>query len=130
MISQMKKRPIIVVAVVWLLLSCADTTPPRVVSTVPANGDQSVDPSLSTLSVTFDEPMMDGNWSWAYTTKETFPEMTGQPKYEDEYTKNVLPVRLEPNKEYEVWLNSSKFKNFKDKAGNPLAPYKLVFKTK
>ncbi len=130
-ISPMKKRPTTVLATVWLLLACAgDTTPPKVVSTVPANGDQSVDPSLSTLSVTFDEAMTDGNWSWAYTTKETFPEMTGPPRYEDGYTKNVLPVRLEPNKEYEVWLNSSKFKNFKDKAGNPLAPYKLVFKTR
>ena len=90
----MKKRPTIVLAAVWLLLSCAaDTTPPKVVAAVPANGDQSVDPSLSTLSVTFDEPMMDDNWSWAYTTKETFPEMTGQPKYEDGYTKNVLPVK-------------------------------------
>ena len=120
-----------VLAAVWLLLSCAaDTTPPEVVTTVPANNDQSVDPSLSALSVTFDEPMKDGNWSWAYTTKETFPEMTGQPHYEEGYMKNVLPVRLEPNKAYEVWLNSSKFKNFKDKAGNPLAPYKLVFRTR
>ncbi len=115
---------------VSVVLSCTtDNVPPKVISTVPANGDQSVDPSLSTLSVTFSEPMMDGNWSWAYTTKETFPETTGQPIYEDNHTKNVLPVRLAPNKEYEIWINSRRFHNFKDKAGNPSEPYKLVFKT-
>ena len=120
-----------VLFVVLALISCTtDGTPPKVVSTVPANGDQSVDPSLMTMSVTFNEPMMDGNWSWAYTTKDTFPEMTGQPTYEENNTKNQLPVRLEPNKEYEVWINSQKFKNFKDKSGNPSEPYKLVFKTK
>ena len=116
---------------VSVVLSCTtDNIPPKVISTVPANGDQSVDPSLSTLSVTFSEPMKDGNWSWAYTTKETFPETTGQPRYEDNHTKNVLPVRLEPNKEYEIWINSSRFRNFRDKAGNPSESYKLVFRTR
>ncbi len=127
----MKKQLILVCAAASVFLCCAaDDVPPKVVGTVPANGDRSVDPSLSAMSVTFNEPMRDGNWSWAYTTKETFPETTGQPRYEDNYTRNVLPVRLEPNKEYEVWINSAKFTGFKDQAGNSSRPYKLVFKTK
>ena len=81
------------------------------------------------MSVTFSEEMQDGNWSWAYTTKNTFPEMTGQPTYSENFTKNTLPIKLEPNKEYEVWINSQKFGNFKDKSGNSAIPYKLTFKT-
>lgn len=127
----MKRKLTLIFAVAAIFVSCGnDTIPPRVISTVPANGDQSVDPAMSMLAVTFSEPMMDGNWSWAYTRKEDFPEMDGQPRYENNYTKNVLPVRLLPNKEYIIWINSQKFKNFKDKAGNPSEPYKLVFKTR
>jgi len=107
-----------------------DTEAPRVVATFPPNGSQDVDPSISEISVTFNEEMMDQNWSWAYTHENEFPEMTGQPYYTDNYTKNVLPVELEPNKEYIIWLNSQKFKNFKDKSGNPLVPVKFTFKTK
>ncbi len=121
----------LIVATLLMLLSCTnETSPPRVINTVPANADQAVDPSLSTLSVTFSKPMMDGSWSWAYTTKETFPETTGEPRYDTNGTTNVLPVKLEPNTVYEIWINSAWFKNFKDKAGNPSEPYKLAFKTK
>ena len=74
--------------------------------------------------------MMDQNWSWAYTNENEFPEMTGEPFYTDSYTKNVLPVKLEPNKEYVIWLNSAKFKNFKDKSGNHLVPFRFTFKTR
>ncbi len=124
------KKIIFACATALALCSVApDTEPPRVVRTIPANGDRAVDPSLTTLTVTFNEPMQDGSWSWAYTTLDSFPKMTGAPKYIDPYT-SVLPVKLEPDKEYEVWINSSKFKNFKDKAGNPAEPYVLRFKTR
>ncbi len=98
-------------------------------TTIPAAGDVQVDPGLSELSVTFSEQMKDGNWSWVYESKGTFPEMTGEPHYVDNLTTNVLPVRLEPNKEYVVWINAAKFNNFKDTAKNPAVPYKLTFKT-
>lgn len=113
-------------------LSCAenDTVAPSVVRTVPINGSNDVEPSLTEMSVTFNEEMQDGNWSWAYTTKDKFPEITGQPVFSEKFTKNTLPIKLEPNKEYEVWINSEKFGNFKDKAGNSAAPFKLTFKTR
>jgi len=80
----------------------ADDVPPRVIETNPLNGERNVDPSLKELTVTFSEPMMDGNWSWCYENKETFPIMRGQPYYTDNATKNHLSVKLEPNKEYVI----------------------------
>lgn len=113
-------------------IACAekDTKAPRVIETHPMNESTDVDPSLSEISVTFNEPMMDGNWSWAYTEKNEFPKIKGQPYYSENYTKNNLPVILEPGKQYIIWINSEKFKNFKDKAGNPALPFKFTFKTR
>ncbi len=123
---------IIVMLIAISSVYCAekDSKAPSVIETFPPNGSTDVDPSIREISVTFDEEMTDGNWSWAYTYKDQFPEMNGQPHFTDNFTRNILPVKLEPGKEYEIWINSEKFKNFKDKAGNPSAPYKFVFKTR
>lgn len=107
-----------------------DTVPPAVVSTNPPNGSQDVDPGLTEISVTFSEAMQDKSWSWAYEQQDKFPTLTGDPRYDASYTVNTLPVKLEPNTDYEIWINSNQFKNFVDQAGNSMAPYKLVFKTK
>ena len=107
-----------------------DTVPPKVIGTSPQNHAQNVDPSLKEISVTFDEPMMDNSWSWSYEDRNTFPQMTGQPYYANGGTRCVLPVKLEPNKEYVVWINTVKFRNFRDRAGNPAEPYKLTFRTR
>ena len=107
-----------------------DNEAPRIVSTFPQNESRNVESSINEISVTFNEEMMDQNWSWAYDDKNKFPQMAGQPYYTDSNIKNILPVKLEPNKEYVIWINSSKFKNFKDKSGNPAVPFKFTFKTK
>ena len=39
-------------------------------------------------------------------------------------------MKLEAGKTYVSWLNSEKFKNFKDAEGKPAVPYLLVFETK
>lgn len=88
---------------------------PKVITTSPQNGSQNVDPSLTEISVTFSEPMMDESWSWAYEDKDKFPRMTGQPYYADDLKRCVLPVKLEPKKEYE---------------GIPSEPYKFTFRTR
>jgi len=113
-------------------VSClaSDTKSPNVIETYPVSGSTDVDPLTKEITVTFDEPMKDGNWSWAYTNKNKFPVMTGQPYYKPGHMVNVLPVKLESNQEYEIWINSEKFKNFKDRAGNPAIPFRLVFTTK
>jgi hypothetical protein len=119
-------------AILLMLAGCgsSDNEPPRVIGTFPENGATDVDPSITEVSVTFNEEMMDGNWSWAYDDKSKFPQMIAQAYYTEGKTKNVLPVKLEPNKEYVIWINSASFKNFKDKGGNSAVPFKFTFKTK
>jgi hypothetical protein len=123
-----------VIALIGILAlsSCVgrDTEAPTVVSTNPPNGSQDVDPNLTEISVTFSEAMRDKSWSWAYEQQAKFPQITGDPSYDAGLTTNTLPVALEPNKEYEIWINTDQFKNFTDKAGNPALPFKLTFKTK
>ncbi len=72
-------RMVIVAVMAVIVASCTgtDTTPPNIVETFPATGSVDVDPSITEITVTFDEPMTDGNWSWAYTKKSQFPQMNG-----------------------------------------------------
>ena len=107
-----------------------ESVPPVVVKTVPEAGAGDVDPKLTEIKVTFSKDMQDGSWSWSTLSQESFPEMNGQPKYLDDNRTNVLPVKLEPDRTYAIWLNSAKFDNFKDAGGQPAVPYLLVFKTK
>ena len=130
----MIKSVLLFVVILFLSFGMAcgenDSTAPRVISTFPLNGSQGVDPSINEISVTFNEKMMDGNWSWVYEDKNTFPRIIGQTYYTENNTVNRLPVKLEPNKEYVIWINSAQFKNFKDKSGNPAYTFKFTFKTK
>jgi len=82
------------------------------------------------ITVTFSKDMMDGSWSWSNVSKETTPEIVGKPKYLDDKRTCVVEVKLQPKKTYILWLNSQKFGNFKDSAGNTAVPYLLVFQTK
>lgn len=82
------------------------------------------------IRVTFSKPMKDNSWSWSQISNETFPQGTGKPRYLKDGKTCVLPVKLEPGKTYVLWLNSQKFRNFKDKDGQPAVPYLLVFETK
>jgi hypothetical protein len=100
------------------------------VKTVPAAGVGDVNPKLTEIKVTFSKDMQDGNWSWVMISKESFPRVTGKPKYLADKRTCVLPVKLEPGKTYAIWVNSEKFVNFKDADGRPAVPYLLVFKTK
>jgi len=105
------------------------TESPRVVATHPKSGATDVDPSLSKITATFNKPMLDKIWSWSYEHEDTFPQIAGEPSYTDNGRTCVLPVRLKPGTQYVIWLNTVKFKNFKDKRGNPAEPYKLTFST-
>jgi hypothetical protein len=100
-----------------------------VVKTVPAAGSTGVDPGLAEIAVTFSKPMQDGSWSWSTWGDENFPELTGKPRYQGDGRTCVVAVKLKPGKFYALWLNSEKFRNFKDRAGNPAVPYLLTFQT-
>ncbi len=106
-----------------------DSKVPQVVSTFPLGGSVDVDPGITEISVTFDTEMTDRSWSWAYEDKKLFPEVVGEPRFTDGNTRNVLPVRLEPNKVYQIWINTAKYSNFKDKSGNPAVPFRFMFTT-
>jgi RNA polymerase sigma-70 factor (ECF subfamily) len=106
------------------------TMPPVVVRTVPEAGDTKVDPATAEIRVTFSKPMTDKSWSWSQISNETFPQGTGKPRYLKDGKTCVLPVKLEPGKTYVLWVNSQKFRDFKDKDGQPAVPYLLVFETK
>jgi RNA polymerase sigma-70 factor (ECF subfamily) len=106
-----------------------ESVPPVVVKTVPAAGSPDVDPKTTEIHVTFSKQMADGTWSWSTLSKESFPELDGKPKYLNDERTCVLPVKLQPEKTYAIWINSNKFQNFKDSNGTPAVPYLLVFKT-
>lgn len=107
-----------------------ETASPVVVRTVPEAGASDVDPKQTEIKVTFSKEMMAGSWSWVMLSKESFPELDGQPKYLADKRTCVLTVKLEPGKTYALWLNSDKFTNFKDADGRSAVPYLLVFRTK
>lgn len=104
--------------------------PPVVVKSVPQAGALNVDPTTTEIRVTYSKNMRDGSWSWSTWGEENMPKTTGKPKYADDKRTCVLPVKLEPNKFYAIWLNSENFGNFKDVGGRPAVPYLLVFKTR
>ena len=106
-----------------------ENTVPVVIKTVPVAGSDDVDPALGQIQVTFSKPMRDGAWSWVQMSKESFPELQGDPKYLKDGRTCVVDVKLKPNQTYAIWLNSSKFQNFKDPQDRPAVPYFLVFKT-
>lgn len=107
-----------------------ESMPPVVVKTFPEAGSKNVAPGVVEIRATFSKPMADGSWSWATAWQNSIPEMVGKPRYEADGKTCVLKGKLEPGKTYGVWLNSQKFKNFKDRRGQAAVPYLLVFETK
>ena len=103
-----KGLPVAMAVMGTLLAGCGakDNIAPKIIATNPQNGAQDVDPSTRLISITFDEPMMDKSWSWCRQDEGEFPQTTGQPFYTDEETRNVLPVQLQPNTEYVIWINT------------------------
>ena len=121
--------PLVALLAFATFASAGTTAPPQVAKTVPANGATDVDPSLRSLSVTFDQPMRDRSWSWVYENKSTFPMMTGDPGFDAAKVTCSLPVKLLPGKRYIIWINSQKFKGFINDAGIPAKPFRWVFTT-
>jgi len=107
-----------------------NSMPAVVVKTVPESGSKNIPPGETEIRVTFSKEMADGSWSWSTAWQNSTPETIGKPKYDADGKTCVLKVKLEPNKAYGYWLNSEKFRNFKDRGGRASVPYLLVFETK
>jgi RNA polymerase sigma-70 factor (ECF subfamily) len=102
---------------------------PAVLEMSPANGATGVDPKTAELRVTFSVPMGPG-FSWTGGGPSYPPLRAGErPHWTEDRITCILPVRLEPNRQYRLGLNSPSHKNFQSAAGVPLAPVVYTFKT-
>jgi hypothetical protein len=101
---------------------------PKVVSVIPAEGDQNVDPALALIKVVFDRPMSDGSWSMVGGGPH-FPEVTGKPSYDGDRKIWTVGVKLKPEWSYEFMLNSPTFTAFRSAEGVALEPVRVRFTT-
>lgn len=100
---------------------------PHVAATTPASGDGGVEPGLTEIRVTFDQPMDPSSYSFV-ALGSGFPHVTGQPYWVDDFTV-ALPVHLEPDQAYWLLLNSSNAQGFRNRSGAPAVPHLLGFWT-
>ncbi|MCA8944550.1 MAG: DUF4932 domain-containing protein [Planctomycetes bacterium] len=101
---------------------------PQVVSTVPEIGDQKVDPNLEALVITFNTKMADRSWAFVGGGPK-YPKTKSQPHYDEACKVLTLAVELEPDHEYEFWLNRGKFDSFRSATGKILEPVRFTFRT-
>ena len=107
------------------LAEAGEQVAPTVVHTEPENGAWVVDTSTNESRVTFHQPMNSGP---SFGGGSAFPEVIGQPKWITKTT-IVLPVRLEPDREYRLRINSDRHRDFRGINGLSVAPYPLTFRT-
>jgi hypothetical protein len=103
---------------------------PVVVKMEPANGAKDVDPSITELRVTFDMPMGSG-CSWC-GGGPNFPENPEGKRagWSDDHKTAILPVRLKPGWNYQLWLNSPSYNSFASEAGVSLDSMEYSFSTR
>lgn len=102
---------------------------PQLVGTTPHDGDANVDPSTTTITLTFDRPMMDGSWSIT-GHKDDVPEITGKPTFDAAKKVLTIPVKLRAGRSYRIGLNSPTHSGFKSETGEPMIPRTLIFTTR
>src|SRR5690554_4679446 len=103
---------VVLLGLLSLSVTCSAAAP-QVVATVPELGAGAVDPQSSEIRVTFDQPMDPSSYSWV-TLGSRFPEVAGDPYWADEFTA-VLPVTLEPGRDYWLLINSPLYGGFRVK---------------
>ena len=101
---------------------------PKVVSMVPANGAQAVDPGLTAIQVVFDRPMADKSWSLVGGGPHC-PKTGSGARYDAQHKIWTIPVELQPDWSYEFMLNSDTYDAFRSEEGVPLDPVSVTFKT-
>lgn len=126
---RLSKQTATLFSTVLVVLSAAGAfaAPPKVVETVPRNGDLNVDPGLQEMRFVFDQDMSSGGYSIC-GGGPLFPRVIGRPRWADRRTL-VARIRLEPDHEYELSINSPSYKNCRSAAGEPAVPYPVKFRT-
>jgi len=101
---------------------------PKVVSMIPANGAQDVDPGLTAIQVVFDRPMADKSWALVGGGPHC-PEAGKGAHFDAQHKIWTVPVKLKPDWSYEFMLNSETYVGFASEEGVPLEPVSVSFKT-
>jgi hypothetical protein len=99
---------------------------PTVIKAIPDNGATDVNPAITELRITFDQPMDQGGFSFV-GGGPNFPG-SGRAHWIDDRT-CVMPITLKPSHQYALSINSVTFQNFRSKQGEPATPYPIVFST-
>jgi Peptidase family S41 len=121
-------RSVAVVVLSLLLLPVAlRAEPPRVIDTVPVDGDFDVDPLLSEIRITFDQDMSPGGRSLC-GGGDWMPALAGEPYWETPRI-FVMPVALEVNHDYGFNINCPSARNFRGENGESSLDYSLQFAT-
>ncbi len=102
---------------------------PKIVSLVPADGAQDVDPGLQAIVITFDRPMNVQNMAFMQLDPATAPKLTGKAAFDASGKIMTIPVELVAEKAYEFALNMEGFLVMGDAQGNPLVPTVVRFRT-
>ncbi|MGY8644233.1 MAG: S41 family peptidase [Verrucomicrobiales bacterium] len=118
---------VVFIALVAVSLPAQENPTPSVQKMTPENGAKSVPAGTSEFVVTFDQDMDPGGFSFV-GGGPTFPKVMGKPFWRSA-KECVLPISLEPGKEYTIRLNNERFQNFKSKAGVALKPVVVKFTT-
>lgn len=104
------------------------TTPPKVVRTTPAAGSVIV-PGPFLLSVTFDQPMQVGSYSFVRLAADTYPDCDGTPVLSgDGHTFSML-CSAKPGRRYVIGINLPPYTNFRSVTGVQAAPFQIAFST-
>ena len=106
--------------------SFSQTTAPRIINTWPEFGDCNVDTNLMVIQFEFDQDMSSG---YSFPDCSNMVPIVGNPVWK---TKRILevPVRLMPNSFYQLYMNSSEFRNLASENGIPMNPDYFLFRTK
>ncbi len=111
------------------LLSTAGVwaVPPKVIETVPRNGDLNVDPRLREMRFVFDQDMRKNGFSIC-GGGPMFPKTVGRPRWADSRTL-VMRVQLVGDHEYRVSVNCPSARNCRSARGEAAVPYPVQFET-
>jgi len=101
--------------------------PPKVIQTVPENGDPNVDPGLQEMRFVFDQDMMTGGYSICGGGPQ-YPKTVGRPRWINKRTL-AARVTLEPDHEYQLSINCPSATNCRSASGEPAVPFPVRFKT-
>jgi len=108
--------------------SAAGSAPPRIIATSPSIGATDVDPTLTEITVTFDQDMQRG-MSWTGGGAEFPPAREGQKAQWHTKRTCALPVNLQSAHYYRVGINSTSYQNFANQHGVPVLASAIFFTT-